>query len=174
MLWATLGAAWAVESGCDVARLVDAAKLPPAVAAESLAWGASALATHCRLPDGVGSALTELPTVAAEHRWQVDMKTASDEADLVEAACPAAPGVAVDVAYSKVRADARRLVYKQCELAQRGLFTEEEWVAAEGALINTVVLAHWLPEQKVAPEVARVLVRAVAGLATPLPTPPAP
>ncbi len=174
MVWATLGAAWAVSLGCDVARLADAAKVPPADAAESLAWGASALTTHCRLPDGVGSALTELPMVAAEHRPQVDMKTASDESKLVEAACPAAPGVAVDVAYSKVRADARRLVYKQCDLARKELFTEEEWVAADGALINTVVLAHWLPEQKVAPEVARVLVRAVAGLATPLPTPATP
>ncbi len=159
---------------CDVAALTAAVAVPPTKAADVLHWAAATLGASCTLPGGIAKALPEIATLKPDHRRQVDLMTASDEPKLMAAACPAGPGVAVDISFAKSAVDARKLVFKQCDLVRFGWYTEEEFANATGALVNGVLVSHVLQVDGVPDAVARPLARAVVGLFDPPPPLPVP
>jgi hypothetical protein len=175
MMWTMLSVAFAADpvAACDRKLLADALLAPPQKAEDVLHWAAATLTSSCTLPRGVGVALPQLAPLKPDQRRQVDLQTASDEPRLLAWACPAGPGVAVDVSFAKTQAAARSLVFKQCDLGRYGWFTEPEFAGAQGGLVSTVLVAHVLRTDGVDDASARALTRAVLGLFDP-PAPASP
>lgn len=175
MSWWTM-LSWAFASdpapACDRKLLADALLVPPQKADDVLHWAAATLTSSCLLPRGVGAALPQLASLKPEQRRQVDLQAASDEPRLMAQACPAGPGVAVDISFAKTPAAARQLVFKQCDLARYGWFTDAEFAGATGGLINVVLVTHVLRSDGVDDVTARALSRAVLGLFDPPPPVP--
>ncbi len=125
----------------------------------------SAAAYRAACPTPFREALGSISDAGLELGALLEMKAAAEAPMLWMEVCGGSEGLRVLADSGAVAPSERRAVlWKRCELGERGWMTEVEWLVAPGLMVAPWMAGAELQQQSATPKQVRLLVRGLAGL----------
>ena len=164
MWWLTLVAlSDASASVCEVSAVNDVIEALHQTRSNPVELASMGFAEACSSPAGLAEAARNIANWPPEQRMLADLKAALDAPRPWLGVCLGGHRVLQKMAELRP-VDHRSWVYKECDLARHGWFSEAEWSQSNGTIVISLEAGFVLTEAGVPADDVRYLVRALAGI----------